>query len=298
MKNRDFLMKFQINENTRIAVIPAQGLGDGLIQMTLAYHFAKMKHRVDFFHHFLAEIQDWFPTVNVFRTNDDVGALRQYDHVIFLDHHKACMVADTLSNSFVLPKEMINQNISMLDNIIQISQHCFGLIEMTKNNGIKIPGGLVHRKFKNRIIIHPTSTDIAKNWPAGKFIKLARTLKANGLNPIFIVSPNEREMWSKISNNKFELPNFATIDMLARFIYESYAMIGNDSGIGHLASNLGLPTLSIFSSKKRAKLWRPDFNENIYVVPKFKIPGRWFKNSWKYFISVDRVYQTAVKYFY
>lgn len=291
-------MKYPLQPNSHIAVIPAKGLGDGLIQMVLSYNLAKNGYRVDFFHHFLTEMQDWFPTVNIVKANDNIEVLRQYDHVIFLDHYKACMVADTLSNSFVLPKEMIDQNISMLGNIIQISQHCFGLTEMTKKNGIKIPGGLVHRKFKNRIIIHPTSTDIDKNWSANKFMKLAEQLKNNGLNPIFIVAPNEHEPWSKIMNNKFELPNFATIDALARFIYESYAMIGNDSGIGHLASNLGLPTLSVFSSEKRAKFWRPDFHENIYVVPKFKIPGRWLKNSWKYFISVDRVYQTAVKYFY
>ena len=288
-------MEYPLQSHAHIAIMPAKGLGDGLIQMILAYHLAKNGHHVDFFHDFLFQMKDWFPSVNILQTNDDIEQLKKYDHVIFLDHHKARKIAGQISNSFVLPKKMINQNRSMLENIIRISEKCFDLKKMEKNNGIKIPNDLIHRKFKNRIIIHPTSTDIAKNWPARKFIKLAKKLKANGLEPIFIVSPSERKVWSKIIKGKFELPNFPTIDDLAKFVYESYAMIGNDSGIGHLASNLGLPTLSIFLSEKRATLWRPDFDKNIYVVPKFKIPGKWFRNSWKYFISVNRVYCTFIK---
>ncbi len=291
-------MEYLPKSNANIAMIPAKGLGDGLIQMTLAYHLAINGHRVDFFHNFLFQMKAWFPSVNILQASDDIEQLKKYDHVIFLDHHKASIMADQLANSFVLPKKMINSNIPMLENIIQINQHCFGLINMTKNNGITIPEGLIHRKFKKRIIIHPASTDIAKDWPAKKFMKLASRLKEKDLDPVFIVSPQEREIWLKIINDKFELPNFPTIDALARFVYESHAMIGNDSGIGHLASNLGLPTLSIFSSKKRARLWRPDFNQNIYIVPKFKIPGKCFKNSWKYFISVNHVYQTALRFFY
>ena len=291
-------MEYPLQTNAHIAIIPAKGLGDGLIQMTLAYHLAKNGHPVDFFHNFLYQIKDWFPTVKILQASDNIAQLKPYDHVIFLDHHKAREIADQISNSFVLPKEMIDQNISMLENIIHISEKCFNLKNMEKNNGIITPADLTHRKFKNRIIIHPTSTDEAKNWPAEKFMKLAERFKKDGMEPVIIVSPTEREIWSDIVKDKFELPNFPTIDALARFVYESHAMIGNDSGIGHLASNLDLPTLSIFSSEKRAKLWRPDFYKNIYIVPKFKIPGKWFKNSWKYFISVDRVYQMAFQLFY
>ena len=96
-------------------------------------------------------------------------------------------------------------------------------------------------------------------------------------------------------NYRFEMPLFETIDALARFVVESHFMIGNDSGIGHLASNLGLPTITIFSSKKRAMLWHPDWGKNQSITPCIKIPGKLFKNSWKWLISIYQVYHELLK---
>lgn len=279
----------KIKPQSNIAIIPAKGLGDGLVQMVLAYPLAKDGHRVTFMHHFLFQMRSFFPAVDIWPSTDNIEKLKQFDRVIILDYDTASKVAPQLPNCLIPPKQMINKKISMLDNIVNIGRTYFELETITKENGIKIPGNLIHQKYQRRIIIHPTSTDESKNWPAKKFINLARELKQNHFDPIFIVSPKEQCEWKKMIGDEFEMPLCETIDALARYIYESKAMIGNDSGIGHLASNLGLPTFSIFSSEKRAWLWRPGWCNNTIITPEFKLPGKYFKNSWKWSLTVQQV---------
>ncbi len=141
-------------------------------------------------------------------------------------------------------------------------------------------------KLKNKVLIHPYSPDERKNWPIQKFIKLARLLTKNGYDVAFTASPQERNRLFKEIPDGFEAPLFNSISDLAAYIYESRLLIGNDSGTGHLASALGIPTITI-SNKGRKFLWRPDISKNIVVSSLvIKIGGN---RIWKPFVSVKRV---------
>lgn len=271
-----------------IAILPAQGLGDGLIQMTLAYHLARAGKQVTFYHRFLTQMDKWFPLVTVKPNQYTTGELAQYDAVIVLDYQKAADMHSTLENVIISPKKAINKKISMLENIVNLAHTLLNDTGITKENGITPPSNIIRKKEKNRIILHPESSDPSKNWSAKKFIILAGKLKASGWHPVFILSPDEQKKWRPLLQDKFETPYFETIDQLATFVAESAFMIGNDSGIGHLASNLSLPTISIFSSKKRAVLWRPDFYQNRIVTPTYPLPKP-LKNRWGALVSVRKI---------
>ena len=69
-------------------------------------------------------------------------------------------------------------------------------------------------------------------------------------------------------------------------------MLGNDSGIGHLASSLKIPTLTIFATKRKEILWKPNYITGITVSswPLINIKGlRLREKFWKKTISVKKV---------
>jgi ADP-heptose:LPS heptosyltransferase len=87
------------------------------------------------------------------------------------------------------------------------------------------------------------------------------------------------------------MPFFPSLNLLAHFIYESGYLIGNDSGLGHLASALGIPTLTLCRRKAWANMWAPSFSKGVVVTPQSWIPNirglRLRDRYWKKFISVS-----------
>jgi hypothetical protein len=177
-------------------------------------------------------------------------------------------------------------NQTFADNLVVFCQTILGIKGAQKQNGVVIPSDVNPRKYMHRIAIHPTSSRPGKNWPRVKFLRLAKKLKARGFEPVFIVSPKERVDWP-------EAPLFSTLDAMARFVAECGYMIGNDSGIGHLASLFGLPTVSLFKNERTAHFWRPSFGPNKVCLPKGWLPNikffRWRDQYWYWNLSVEQV---------
>lgn len=171
-----------------------------------------------------------------------------------------------------------------------------------RENGIALPQG-TFRKNKKQIVIHPTSADIKRNWLPKQFVELARRLQKKGFTISFATSPDERPYWEFVEEEGISLPYFANLHETAAHIYESGALIGNDSGIGHLASNLGIPTFTISGNKKRVLLWRPDFTINEiatlpFPLPNFKGMGfRMRENCWQAFLPVRVVTKKFLKFY-
>ena len=104
------------------------------------------------------------------------------------------------------------------------------------------------------------------------------------------------KQWNTYVGNKFQLPNFPTLDDLASFIYESGFLIGNDSGTGHLASALEIPTLTIIqTTSKKGFRWRPGWTNGIVIKPFFKLKLK-NKTYWQCFISTKKVLKAFNKF--
>jgi heptosyltransferase III len=204
-----------------------------------------------------------------------------------LDPDKAKQLA-SIARLSGLSVPNIDRTQSLVNNIATACQTILGIPNATKHNGLTPPSSVIYRKYSQRVIIHPLSTGHAKNWPAKKFMRLAKALQQQGWQPVFTVSPAEREQWMRVVKDKFPVPLFPTIETLASFVAESGFMIGNDSGTGHLASNLGIPTLTIRPKTDKFFRWLPGWAAGKHITPliSFKVSG---KRYWKPFLSVKRV---------
>lgn len=178
---------------------------------------------------------------------------------------------------------------SVVDITLEYMRTRMGLIKLTRHVELTPPPALQLRRYPKRIIISPDSAwPEKKDWPPSAFIRLCRQLKAQGDDPKIVVAPAKHEFWKKIINQEFDTPVFPDIGDLAAYLYESGALIANDSGNGHLASFLGLPVVTIYRKKNRHFHWRPDWSPGQVVCPRLVLPG-WRGSIWKPFVLVADV---------
>jgi len=184
-----------------------------------------------------------------------------------------------------------DRSTTMAREAVDFCREVWGLKQTEKSTGMVPPPHLQLKLRGNtkRILIHPFSSENKRNWPLSSFVKLARRLQQDGWQPEFCSGKNERPQLLAEVGNAFPTPEFATLPDFAAYIYESFLLVGNDSGPVHLASALGVPTLSIGARGKNHR-WRPDLSPGRVALPLLKIRlGR--KTIWKPFLPVWRVYR-------
>lgn len=282
-------------ENRTAAVVPAKGIGDALLMMIASEHLRKSGYEVTTFHPLLDQMASWFPghrfgkqapddfssfSLVLFENDNSPGIQKLEQGSIFYPTYKHCKHGD------LMPLDQVfHSDIPMADNIAQAIANLLHLPGVSKDNGLCPPSELVFRRHEKRVMIHPYSSQKEKNWPLEKFYKVAGALQKKGFEPVFAMSPEERLQWK----GDFPAPDFPTLDALASYLYESGFLVGNDSLLGHLASNMHLPTLIIADDAKRMRLWRPAWRQGAVVTPSRLIPRRSRKKHWKLWISQNKV---------
>jgi heptosyltransferase III len=183
----------------------------------------------------------------------------------------------------------------LVENFYFFCKNVLNLQYFISTNSLKPSKDLKYRKYLNRVVIHPSSKDKNKNWPKKKFKKLCNKLKNFGYEPIFILTEIEKKEFLDIDIAK---PSFNNLEEMASYIYESGYMIGNDSGVAHLASSLKIPTLTIFSTKRKERFWKPGFfiDKTVVSWPLINISHfRLREKYWKQTITVKRVLKNFIK---
>ncbi|GAB4184418.1 MAG: glycosyltransferase family 9 protein [Simkaniaceae bacterium] len=292
------------------AVICAKGIGDGLLMMIAAAKLCNAGYAVDIFHPSKDLLAPLFPRqyhwLSFSQYNPSFYGLTilQNDHgenawkLIemrkkgILDNLKIFFPKKSLA--FTLEDYLFDPQKSAAENIVAGMRKILHFTTEDKDNHLIRPSGSF-RKQLQRIIIHPTSADKSKNWLPLQFFLLAAQLEKKGFSPVFTVSSEEAPVWRKFLQNSFSLLSFPDLSKLAAYLYESGFFIGNDSGIGHLASNLGIPTLTICGNRKISKIWRPDWSLSEIVQIPFPLPNfkginmRIRERFWPIFIPVSKV---------
>jgi heptosyltransferase-3 len=291
------------------AVFSCKGLGDGLIASVLANNLQVNGAVVTLFHPFLQELQRWFPHLEI-RSFPSVEELVEFDAFFFI-YEKSDWMQPLLahcekhySGQTVVLNPIATRNTdypywvsskfvgnrTFVDNILSFCRETLCLKLLTKSNGIRIPEGSMSCRQCKRVILHPTSSRPGKDWPQEKFIALAQELRKHGYEPVFVLNEEERRQWDA---SKISAPVFDNLEELTAFISESGYMIGNDSGIGHLASCLGLPTVTVCRSHKISQFWRPAWARGKVIAPYAWIPNlkifRLRDQHWKKWVGVKRV---------
>jgi len=293
----------------RCAVFPCLGLGDGLISLILSYNLALEGHRVDTFHPFMAQMNPLFPTTPFLSRGDQPPqSLSHYD-TIFIFYEKSDWMETLLKEALTHYRgktRVLNPIATPFcdypfweeggfdgtkpfgENLVNYCAKKLNIPKPVQSNGITLPDHVTLKKCPKRVVIHPTSSREGKNWTKGKYLRFANQLEKRGFEPVFILTKQEKELWPEI-----EAPVFENLVELSYFVAESGFMVGNDSGIGHLASCLGVPTLTICRSKMGADFWRPCWAKGEVIIPPKWIPNlkgmRWRDKKWQHFVPVSKV---------
>lgn len=305
----------------KAAVLCAQGIGDGLLMMIAASNLKKEGYAVTVFHNTpdLLALLFGSTTFLPYPALEEWEAVLQEFDLVLVENDNSARVwhlfglrdQKKLSQlTFLFPTPCIkytstdflfDPKLPVASNIAEGCRQILKQKERSKDNGILLPKDKVHRRFPKRVVIHPTSNDPKRNWHPPQFIKLAKKLEKAGYSVSFSVGPHERSDWLFVEDLGYSLPKFQTLRDVADYLYESGFLIGNDSGIGHLASNLNIPTLTISGNPKRVRLWRPDWATGEVVTIPFPLPN--FKgihftprtHFWQHFIPVGRTLKAFQK---
>lgn len=303
----------------RAGVFCHNGLGDGVNCLALSNNLHLNGWKVDTYQNAIGSMQNWFPQLPVlpYPNLEAMSKILSEYEWFFVVHNDTDVFVQTLIREgkrrfperikviYLYPSKRIRDepyyadcltdpSASLLENMRLFCERVLRLPQVTKSNGFIPLPGLSHRKWKERIAIHPTSARPTRNWPKEKFVKLALHLKQAGFRPVFIPGNQEgadrKDSWK---DTGVETAFFPTLDLLAQFIYESGYLIGNDSGVGHLASALRVPTLTVCRSRRWADMWAPSFTKGVVVAPSPWIPNisgfRLRDRHWKKCISVGMV---------
>lgn len=110
------------------------------------------------------------------------------------------------------------------------------------------------------VAIHPGSGGLAKCWPAERYAALIERLADRGYKPVVTLGPADDKVRRRI------LPRIPVRDVLvvedrplvdvAALYARCRAMIGNDSGMTHLAAATGAPVIGLFGPTDPA-VWGP-----------------------------------------
>jgi ADP-heptose:LPS heptosyltransferase len=123
----------------------------------------------------------------------------------------------------------------------------------TANNTIELRNsiaGLVPLAFQSYAVISPGATNPRRIWPADSLAQLMARLNSKcGLSFLIIGSAEEalscERLAHRASEYAFSLAGKTNMAQLAAIIQNSVLFVGNDSGPGHIAGALGVPTLIV-----------------------------------------------------
>lgn len=108
-----------------------------------------------------------------------------------------------------------------------------------------------------RVLLHPGSGSRAKRWPLGGLLELASRLRSEaGAECGFLLGPAEADLEPALREAGVRTFTGLTLGQVVWLLRAADAYAGSDSGITHLASALGLPTVAVFTATDPA-VWRP-----------------------------------------
>ena len=272
-----------------IAIVCAKGVGDGLTWMVLAHNLSINNNKVIVYSDILSEIDSCFPNVTILPFVENIECLNIFDLIVSDDHSHIVKHKNLITTKVLVPREQFfNRKEQRIENILNVLRKSFDISTTSKNNGIFCPHS--GQKLEKNVVIHPTASDAERNWGKKRYLKLAKKIVKMGFNVSFVMRRDELNQWSDIKNNGITVCGFDNLLQTAKYISKSEYFIGSDSGIGHLASNLGVSTVSIFVRKSHSLNWSPGWSKGYVVSPINIIPTRYLRlRVWRSLITVGMV---------
>jgi hypothetical protein len=290
----------------KILIIPSKGLGDLMIMLNLA-NICRSNFEVHVCHDLLEKISNFFPHLKIHSRQELFEKIKLYDF------KKCILVFETgeffinayenlklhFSNNFYVLNPVVtakkdyvfsdhfffNPDISFVENLNVFAKDSLKISSSEKTTGLICDV----KKEKDLIVIHPSASKPSKSWGSDKFKKLEAKLKKQGFRVIYATLPFEK---SYIENGLYS--NLATLEELVHVLLKASLLIGNDSGVSHLASACNTPSVIISRNARIQKFWGPDFEGKAHPLfpPRFlpNLKGLRIRDKhWRHFVFMFQV---------
>ncbi|MBE1876563.1 glycosyltransferase family 9 protein [Myceligenerans pegani] len=128
------------------------------------------------------------------------------------------------------------------------------------------------------IVVHPGASAGARRWPAPRWSRVVRALTAQGLDVTLTGSPAEQKLCRRVrpaqeadgavrdTSGRLSLPALADLVSRARLV------VSSDTGVAHLATAYGTPSVTLFGPTSPA-LWGPAIDPARHLVIWHGEPG-------------------------
>lgn len=309
-------MSFSVNRTFAFVMSPR--LGDSLLSMVVVNNLTRHGFKIKVFSDQIHALRDWFPGFDIapgLATHDASAALSPYDVILHAYHaDKVLPAGDPHPNVVVMDDWPVYRQVrNMVDIQLDVCRVHFGLTDVVRENGMMrapvsapaladaaLPSALAApattqatltpRSDMRRVVIHPVASDTQKSWRPKRFVALALQLRARGFDPEFLLPQSAMDNWRWLQSYGLRVCTYPSLSLVAERIVTAGWVIGNDSGIGHLASSLGVPAVSLAMRPRIAVRWQPGWAPSEMVLPLPIVPGRFLKEKcWKYLVSSARV---------
>ena len=250
-------------------------------------------YRVEVFSNILRGLDHWFPEFRIQDVPDaeKIPLIMESHDLVYLDKKFLLdgLSPELLKRCVLASKRDFDRQQHYVENLKRLFVKKMNLPWYEDSNGILPPAQYQRCKHPKRVCLHITSANVEKNWPIEKFLKVAGELQSLGYQPMFVLASHEFEERRLLSEQPYAVKVCASVEELAVCLYESAAMIANDSGPGHLAACLGLSVVSIFNRKSNTVHWQPLAHSLEVVTPCFRLPGKKGHRYWQRFICHRKV---------
>ena len=99
------------------------------------------------------------------------------------------------------------------------------------------------------VAVQAGSGSPTKCWPSDRFVRVVDGLHKNGIQVVLIEGPADAEATQGVAGGlSIPLPRLrdASLSSVVGVLSQCNAFLGNDSGLTHVATALGLPTVAVF----------------------------------------------------
>lgn len=304
----------------RVGIVSFPALGDATLYLRLAWLFHRAGAQVSFFSKTLYPAREYFGWLDVQRDDSEsLEALSPRFDLLIACFEKcyepgagAQAYAALTNVAFVTAKKISRESglhgrevivsgerlpgasipfcldsragQTMVDWVDSYANQVYGI---SLGPGERVMGRPKEPAPSRRVVVFPTTPKESKNYWLLGFRLLAHAIKARGWDVEFVCMPDERERIGAAIGD-FPLHAFPDVKALMDYVAGAAVVISNDSGGGHLASMMDIPTFTITRRRKNF-VWRPGFNhKNTVLYPLWRF--KWLGNYvWRPFVPVWRI---------
>ncbi|MBB5937171.1 glycosyltransferase family 9 protein [Streptomyces zagrosensis] len=141
---------------------------------------------------------------------------------------------------------------------------------------LSLPAPSIPSPAAGAVVVHPGADAAARRWPPDRFAAVARALCADGHRVVITAGAGEAPLAAEVAARAGLAPDAVfggaadvPFDHLAALVAAAHAVVVGDTGLAHLATALGTPSVVLFGpvaprlwgpprSPRHRALWHPD----------------------------------------